>query len=148
MKTLTLLALAALAAGCGATPLDGPPDLVTGFGSRIYLNGHTSWTTADEASALQGELLSDLQWGRAAKVCLGGAIYLIDEYPIARCESGHSCFGYSEGSDIHLGAAPRNSWGGDGPRLAPFKHETIHYLQACVLGISDPDHRRSEWVFQ
>jgi hypothetical protein len=148
MKTLMLLALAVLEAGCGAAAVDGPSDLVTAFGSRIYLNGHAAWTTADEASGLQKELLGDLQWGREAKECLGHAIYLIEEYPIARCESGHPCFGYSDGPELHIGAAPRNHWGGDGPRLAPFKHETIHYLQGCVLGISDRDHRRSEWMFQ
>jgi len=148
MKTPMRLALAALAAGCGATPFDAPADLVTHFGSRIYLNGHPAWTTADEASVLQSELLTDLEWGRPAEECLGRTIYLIEEYPIARCESGHACFGYADGPDLHVGAAPRNPWGGDGPRLAPFKHETIHYLQGCVLGISDRDHRRSEWMFQ
>ncbi|HXN41023.1 MAG TPA: hypothetical protein VN918_04485 [Myxococcaceae bacterium] len=148
MKTPMLLALAALAVGCGAIPFDAPADLVTNFGSRIYLNEHSAWTTADEASALQSELLTDLQWGRPAKECLGRTIYLIEQYPIARCESGHPCFGYADGQELHVGAAPRNPWGGDGPRLAPFKHETIHYLQGCVLGISDRDHRRSEWMFQ
>jgi hypothetical protein len=148
MKTLMLLALAALAAGCGAIPFDATPDLVTTFGSRIYLNEHAAWTTADEASALQSELLADLQWGRSAKECLGRTIYVIEEYPIARCDSGRPCFGYADGPELHIGAAPRNQWGGDGPRLAPFKHETIHYLQGCVLGISDRDHGRTEWVFQ
>jgi hypothetical protein len=135
MKSLVPLALAALAAGCGAVPFKGPPDLVTDFGSRIYLNDHAFWTTADEASALQSELLADLQWGRSAKECLGRTIYVIEEYPIARCESGRRCFGYADGPELHIGAAPRNQWGGAGPRLALFKHETIHY----------PPERVSRW---
>ncbi len=162
MKQVAItLSLAALT-GCGAGPVGmGAPDLTTEYRSEVHLNAHQGWIDAAEASTLQKELLTDLRseagantnaaepglkWD-GAEACLARAVYIIDDYPVPHCESGHACFGYQSGPELHVGASPANG-NGEGPRASAFKHETIHWLQDCVLGVKDPDHRRPEWKYQ
>ena len=152
-RLLVITAIAALVPACGDTNTSAQPDLVTQFGSGIYLNAHVGWISAEEASSLQSELQNDLATNEPSEFpaervaeCLSRAIYEIEDYPVAHCSGESPCFGWIDNNVLHVGAAVPTG-NGDGPRSSALKHESLHWLQLCVLNVRDPQHKRPEWGF-
>lgn len=128
-----------LLTGCSRDPHLGQPapDLVTANGTWIYLHGHT--LALSDANAMEEYLVTSLDGQDGFRRpdmqgCLSDAIMGIFTADQLSAVEGAHIAGVQYGDILKVATY-------DDPWASAFVHEEAHWLQECVHGITDPQHR-------